>query len=69
MAKKRSKKNVFTWVKEYFSDVKKESSKVLWPTKKNLVKYSVVTMFFIIFICIYFVASDVIIALLKGLIG
>lgn len=69
MAKKRSKKNVFTWIKEYFSDVKKESSKVLWTSKKNLVKYSIATLVFMIFVCVYFVASDVIIALLKGLIG
>ena len=36
-------------IKEFFKDVKKEISKVKWPTKKNMVKYSLTTILFVLF--------------------
>ena len=67
MAKSKKKKNIFTRIKEYFMDVKKEASNVMWTSKKNLVKYSVATLVFMVFMCLFFVGSDMIIALLSYL--
>ena len=67
MAKKKEKKNLFTSLKTYLQDVKKEAGKVMWTSKKSLIKYSVATLVFILFICLFFVASDVIIALISNL--
>ena len=67
MAKSKKKKNVFTRIKEYFMDVKKEASNVMWTSKKNLVKYSVATLVFMVFMCLFFIGSDMIIALLSYL--
>ncbi len=73
MAKdKKKKKNIFTKIKDFFIDVKSESKKVIWTSKKNLVKYSIATLVFMIFICLFFVGTDLIIALIsyvKELIG
>ena len=54
-------------IKEFFKDVKKEVSKVKWPTKKNMIKYTVTTVVFIVFFALLFFALDAIIALVKSL--
>ena len=54
-------------IKRFFKDVKKELNKVKWPSKKNMVKYSVVTVVFIIFFALFFTALDLIIAFVKTL--
>lgn len=72
MAKIKKRRNIITVIKDFFTDVKKESKKVIWTSKKNLVKYSVATLVFMIFICLFFVGIDLIIALIsqvKELIG
>ena len=35
-------------IKKFFSEVRKELKKVKWPTKKDLVKYSIATICFVI---------------------
>lgn len=73
MAKaKKKRRNLITFVKDFFSGVKKEAKKVIWTSKKNLFKYSVATLVFMIFICLFFVGTDLVIALIsyvKELIG
>lgn len=73
MAKKSKKKrNPVVLVKEFFLDVKKEAKKVIWTDKKNLLKFSIATLVFMLFICLFFVGADLIIALIsqvKELIG
>ena len=72
MAAKAKKRNLFVFLKDFFADVKKEGKKVVWTSKSNLVKYSVATLLFMLFICLFFVATDLIIALIskvKELIG
>lgn len=54
-------------IKEFFKDVKKEVSKVKWPTKKNMAKYTITTVVFILFFALMYAALDVIIALIKSL--
>ena len=50
MAKAKKRRNLFTFLKDFFSDVKKETKKVMWTSKKNLVKYSVATLGFMLII-------------------
>lgn len=72
MAKSKKKKGLFTFLRDFFSDVKKEAEKVMWTSKKNLFKYSIATLVFMLFICLFFVGTDLIIALIsyvKELIG
>lgn len=72
MAKAKKKKGLFTFLRDFFSDVKKEAGKVMWTSKKNLFKYSIATLIFMLFICLFFVGTDLIIALIsyvKELIG
>lgn len=38
----------------YFKSLKKEISLVKWPTFKEVVKYSVSTIIFCVFICLFF---------------
>ena len=54
-------------IKEYFKDVKKEISKVKWPTRKNMTKYTFTTVAFILFFAILYVSLDLIIALVKSM--
>ncbi len=70
--KKKKRRNLFVFLKDFFKDVKKEAKKVIWTSKKNLFKYSVATLVFMLFICLFFVGTDLIIALVsyvKELIG
>ena len=60
MAKqKKNKKSLIAKLKEFFTGVKEERKKVIWTSKKNLVKYSIATL---LFICLFFVATDLVIA-------
>ena len=56
-------------IKDFFVSVKKEISKVKWPTKKDMIKYSVITVIFIVFFALFFVQLDFIIAYVKVLVG
>ena len=76
--KVEKKKNVKTTKKDnkpkkekkesFFKGVKSEISKVVWPTKKNMIKYSIATLVFIIFFALYFYGIEVIMAWLKSII-
>ena len=55
-------------VKKFFSEVKKELSKVKWPNKKDMVRYSIATIIFVIFFASFFYAIDLLMALLKTLV-
>ena len=67
MAKKKEKKNVFASLRNYISDVKQEATKVMWTSKSSLIKYSIATLAFVLFICLFFVGTDLIIALISYL--
>ena len=68
MAKQNTKKSIIKIIKDYFFDVKEEAKKIIWTSKKDLLKYSIATLVFMIFICVFFIGSDLVIALVKGLI-
>ena len=48
-----------------FSGVRSEMAKVKWPGKKDMVKYSIATIVFVIFFAIFFYCIDLLLALLK----
>ena len=63
MAKqKKNKKSLIAKLKEFFTGVKEERKKVIWTSKKNLVKYSIATLLFMLFICLFFFVIDLVIA-------
>lgn len=45
-------------IARFFVNVKKEMKKVRWLEKKDLAKYSVATIFFILIFMAFFAASD-----------
>ncbi len=49
---------------KFFKGVKKEISRVRWPNKKEMIKYSVATITFILFFAVFFYAFDAIVAVL-----
>lgn len=54
-------------IARYFNGVKKEISRVRWLSKKNLVKFSIATISFVVFFSLYFYAIDYITAWLRTL--
>jgi len=70
---KKSTKNVKTKkTKEkkdgYFKEVRSEMSKVKWLGKKDMVKYSVASIVFIIFFSVFFLLINVVMAFLKAMV-
>ena len=65
--KKKDVKKVKTKKKhfKFLREVKAEMAKVKWPSKKDMIKYSIATIIFVIFFALFFYAIDVVIALLK----
>ena len=65
--KETKKKDVKNTTKKasFFKEVKNEMSKVKWPSKKDMIKYSIATILFIIFFALFFYLIDLVMALLK----
>ena len=55
-------------IKQFFKEVKSELGKVKWPNKKDMVKYSVATISFVIFIAGFFYLIDLAVAFIKSLV-
>ncbi len=62
MANKEEKKG-------YIKEVKSEMKKVKWPTKKEMIKYTISTLVFVIAFALYFFGIESLFAFVKGLIG
>ena len=62
------KDGLFKRISNWFKSVIKEVSKVKWPSKKEMAKYSLVTIVFIVFFALFFYAIELLMALLKSLI-
>ena len=50
----------------YFTQIKKELKKVKWPSKKELIKYSISTLCFIIFFALFFFGIEALFAFIEG---
>ena len=61
-------KKVKTPKKSYSSEVKAELKKVNWPSKKDLTKYGVATIIFIVIFGLYFYGLDALFAWLSSLV-
>jgi len=67
--KTKSKKTQDNKKKEsLFKQIKKEMQKVHFPSRKDMVKYSIATIVFVIFFAIYFYAIELVMAFIKSLI-
>lgn len=55
-------------LKEFWKSLVSEFKKIHWPSKKDMVKYSIATIFFIIFFAIFFYVIGVIFAFFRNLI-
>ena len=66
--KKKEKVGFFKGIINFFKGVKSEMSKVVWPNKRNMVKYSIATIIFVIVFAIYFYGIEVFMAWLKSII-
>jgi len=64
--KTEKKKNIFSRIIGYFKGVKKEISRIRWTKGKEMIKYSVAAVSFILFFCVYFYVIDLLIALLRS---
>ena len=53
---------------KFFSEVKKELGRVKWPNKKDMVKYSIATITFVIFFAVFFYLIDLMVAFIKTLV-
>lgn len=56
-------------LKKFFRGIKKETDKIRWPNKKDMVKYSIATLVFILFFALFFFLLDIIFAFIKSLVG
>ena len=43
--------------------------KVKWPTKKEMIKYTISTLCFVVLFALYFFGIESLFALIKGLVG
>ncbi|MDD5888257.1 MAG: preprotein translocase subunit SecE [bacterium] len=61
------KKSLWARFRIFCNGVKSEFGKVHWPNKKDMLKYSVATILFIIFFALFFYLIEVIFALIQTL--
>ena len=55
-------------IRKFFEEVNKELKKVRWPNKKEMIKYSVATISFVIFFAVFFYLIDLTVAFIKTLV-
>ena len=55
-------------LKSFFKEVKSELGKVKWPNRKDMVKYSIATISFVIFFALFFYLIDFAVAFIKSMV-
>ncbi len=65
---KKKKVGIFKSIFNFFKGVKDEMSKVVWPNKRDMAKYSIATILFIVLFAIYFYGIETLMAWLKSII-
>ena len=65
--KETEKKNLLVKFRIFCHGVKSEFEKIHWPSKKDMIKYSIATLCFIVFMSVFFYLIDVIFALVQSL--
>ena len=64
---KKESVNVFKAIGKYFKGVGKEIKRIKWTNGKELVKYSIATIIFVVFFGLYFYGIDWIALLVRSL--
>ena len=64
---KKKKGNIFKRIGRYFKGVLKETKRIKWTTGKELVKYSIAAIVFVVFFGLYFYGIDWIVLLIRKL--
>ena len=64
---KKHKENIFKRIGKYFKGVGKEIKRIRWTSGKDLLKYSIATVVFVLFFGIYFYAIDWIVLLVRSI--
>lgn len=59
-------KKILNSITKYFKGVGKEIKRVRWTTGKELVKFSITTVAFILFLGVYFYGIDILVSLLRS---
>ena len=59
-------KKIFSSIGKYFKGVKKEVSRIRWTTGKELWKYSLTAVGFMLALGLYFYAIDLLVSLLRS---
>ena len=59
-------KKIAKKIAKYFKGVKKEIGRIRWTTGKELVKYSITTVTFMICLGVYFYAIDMLVSLIRS---
>lgn len=57
---------IFNAIIKYFKGVKKEIGRIRWTSGKDLLKYSLTAIVFMLFLGIYFYGIDILISLLRS---
>ena len=65
---KTKKLNVFSKIRNYFKGVNTEMKKTKWPSKKEMLTYSIATLVFIVIFALFFTLNDVVISAVKQLV-
>ncbi len=66
-SKKEKKSNVFKAIGRYFRGIGKEIKRIKWTSGKDLLRYSVAAVSFVIFFGLYFYGIDWIALLVRSL--
>lgn len=67
VVKKDKKENIFKRISKYFKGVFKEVKRIRWTNGKDLLKYSIATIVFVLFFAIYFYGIDWLALLVRSL--
>lgn len=59
-------KNILKPIVKYFKGVKKEISRIRWTAPKDLLKYSITTLSFMVGLGVYFYIIDLLVSLIRS---
>ena len=65
---KEKKVSIFSKIHNYFKGVNSEMKKTKWPSKKEMLTYSIATLVFIVIFALFFTLNDVVISAVKQLV-
>ena len=61
--------NIFEKIRDYFYGVRSETKRVSWTTPKNLLKYSIATIAFVVMCSLYIYVVDIVFAAIIRALG